>query len=258
MAFNKNELILDRVRSVVATDVTTKEMLYRMTSIEDPSLNCSAEGEDVTDALGSVITTLYRAKNATFSGTNSLISLDLAAAQFGSKKAIASAGEKIVVPTYEILTIADGKVTLKHKPVADSIKYIYGLVDGEIATKYVAGASVSATDFLVGENGEITTPTGVTGKVYVEYDYESEKAVKVTNSATKFPEVCGLKIFAYFKDKCNENLVYSGAVIAERAKINPESIELALTSTGKHPFEYKINREYCEEDGDLFSIIVAE
>ena len=44
--FNKNELILDKVRSISFTDPETKEMLYRLTSLEDSSLNCTAEGDE--------------------------------------------------------------------------------------------------------------------------------------------------------------------------------------------------------------------
>ena len=58
MAFNPNELILDRVRSLVWNDLTTGQMLFRLTSLENPTLQCTAEGEEVTDAVGAVITTL--------------------------------------------------------------------------------------------------------------------------------------------------------------------------------------------------------
>lgn len=112
MAFNKNELILDRVRSMSFSDLETGELLFRLTSIEDPTLNCTAESEEVTDALGSVITTLYRAKKATFSATNSLLSIDLAAAQFGSKKEVASTTAKITNYEYEILEANAGKIVL--------------------------------------------------------------------------------------------------------------------------------------------------
>jgi hypothetical protein len=37
-------------------------------------------------------------------------------------------------------------------------------------------------------------------------------------------------------------------------------VELSLTSTGKHPFEFVVNRDYCSEEGEdeLFRIIVSE
>lgn len=262
---NKSELILDKVRSLVAHELGTGKAILRLTSLEDSSLNCTAESEEVTDAIGAVITTLYRAKKAEFSATNSLISLDLAAAQYGTKKEVATAEKKFKSPTYEILEVADGKVTLKETPVSD-IKYIYGIADGELGTIYEAGESVEGegnVNFVhsvaEGANAkEITVGAGITGKVYVEYEYETSEAVRVVNMAANFPEAVSVVVYCYFRDKCNENIVYSGKIICPKAKLNPEQIELALTSTGKHPFTFTINKDYCEEDGELFTILVTE
>lgn len=264
MAFNVNELILDRVRSLTAHDLFDGKMLFRLTSLEDPSLNTTAEGEEIVDAIGATITTLYRAKKATFSASNSLISLDLAAAQFGASKDVASSDKKIAVPTYEILTVAEGatEVSLKKAPVGE-VKYIYALSNNEIATRYTKGAAASATEFVIDADGKITVPTGMTGKIYVEYSYEADGAEKnganrVVNKTSEFPEACSLKIYAYFRDMCNENLVYSGVIVSPKAKLNPESVELALTATGKHPFEFQMMRDYCDDEAELFSIIIAQ
>ena len=260
MAFNKNELILDRVRSLAAHDLSTGEMLFRLTSLEDPTLTCTAEGDEVTDAVGALITTLYRAKKATFGATNSLVSLDLAAAQYGAKKEVGDTGKEILDYTYDILDIADGKVKLKHDPAnKEDVKYIYSIVDNELGKSYKAGAQASDTEFLMGEGGEITVPTGLTGKVYVEYQFNNAEAVRIVNKASEFPEACSVVIYAYFRDKCNENVVYSGKIICPKAKLNPESVELALTATGKHAFELTMMKDYCAAEGDdtLFTIIVA-
>lgn len=259
MAFNKNELLLDRVRSLVFNDIETKKMLLRLTSLEDPSLGTSAEGEEIVDAIGAPITTLYRAKRATFSATNSLVSLDLAAAQYGSEKEVASETKKIIDRTYEIKKVEGTTVKLDHVP-AKEVLWIYAIENNEIGTAYGAGAEASATEFVIGEDGTITLPTSVTtGKIYVEYEYETSEGVIVRNLASKFPETGELVIYAYFRDVCNDNLIYSGKVISPRAKLNPENVELALTSTGKHPFEFTMNKEYCSEEGedDLFYIIVT-
>lgn len=266
MALNVNELVLDKVRSLTAHKLGGGEMLFRLTSLEDPSLSCTAEGEEVVDAIGALITTLYRAKKATFSASNSLISLDLAAAQYGTKKEVASGNNKINVPTYEIITIPEGAttVTLKNKAVED-IPYIYHIENGEIATSYAAGKEASADKFVFNFGTEdtndcktITLPTGLKGKIYVEYVYESESANKISNKTSEFPESCTVKIYAYFRDKCNDNIVYSGVIVSPKAKLNPEQVELALTSTGKHAFEFTMMRDYCDEEAELFSIIVAE
>jgi hypothetical protein len=277
MAFNKNELILDRVRSLTAHDLETNEILLRLTSLEDPSLNTSAEGEEVTDAIGALITTLYRAKKATFSASNSLISLDLAAAQYGSKKELAPAGGTVDYG-YEVLTASDGVVKLEKlgegkKLNVDSIKYIYTVNGKEISSsypKYEQDLAVEDTKFTVAEDGTITLPTAVDEdgkkvfadgvKVYVEYTYSNVNAIRVVNRASEFPSAVSVVIYAYFRDVCNENTIYSGKIICPKAKLNPESVELALTSTGKHPFEFVINRDYCAEEGEdtLFEIIVSE
>ena len=264
MAFNVNELILDRVRSLTAHDLSNGEMLFRLTSLEDPSLQTSSEKEEVVDAIGALVAALYRAKKASFSASNSLISLDLAAAQFGARKEVASSDNKIAVPTYEIITVAEGatEVALKKVPVGE-VKYIYALTNNEIATRYTKGAAASETEFVIDTDGKITVPTGLTGKIYVEYAYEvdgSEKngANRIVNKTSEYPEACSMKIYAYFRDKCNENLVYSGVIVANKAKLNPEQVELALTSTGKHPFEFEMMRDYCDDEAELFSIIIAE
>lgn len=272
--FNKSELILDKVRNLTAHDLATGQLLFRLTSLEEPSIQCSAEGEEITDAVGSVITTMYRAKKATLSATNSLISLDLAAEQFGAKKQIAGLKNytygneedttaKIKDYTYEILTVKDGKITLAHK-ASNEIKYIYSINNNEIGTMYVSGATASPTDFVVdNETGDvtvITVPEGLTGKIFVEYQYETLNAIRISNRASEFPRAVGLVVYAYFKDVCNENLTYSGKIICPKAKLNPEQVELALTSTGKHAFEFSMMKDYCSDEGDdeLFSIVLVQ
>jgi hypothetical protein len=272
MAFNKNEVILDRVRSLTCHDLDTNEMLLRLTSLEDPSLNTTAEGEEITDAIGALITTLYRAKKATFSASNSLVSLDLAAAQYGSKKQVAGVTENVETVTdyvYETLTVTDGKITLAHVPNENTLKWVYSIEKNEVGYAYPVAAVASTKEAGLGEGGVIDVSAieddkgnkvFVDGKkVYVEYVYENDYAMRVVNRASEFPEAVSVVIYAYFRDVCNENKIYSGKIICPKAKLNPESVELALTSTGKHPFEFVINRDYCAEEGEdtLFEIVLA-
>lgn len=262
MAFNKNELILDRVRQLTAHDLTDGSMLFRLTSLEDPSLATSAEGEEITDAIGSVITTLYRSKKATFSATNSLISLDLAAAQFGAKKEVGDDNAEIIDYTYEIISIPEDatEVRLAHAPANhEDVKYIYTMENKAIGNVYKAGSVASESEFVIAEDGTITLPTGLKGSIYVEYTFKNKNALRIVNRASEFPEACSVVIYAYFKDVCNENIVYSGKIICKKAKLNPESVELALTSTGKHAFEMTMMKDYCDEvEDDLFTIVVSE
>lgn len=257
MTINPNELILDRVRELILTDLTDGSVLARLTSLEESSLETSAEGTDVVDAIGSVITTIYKSKKASFSASNSLMSLDLLAAQYGTDKEIADTTNKIPVPVSEVLTVSEGKITLTNTP-SNTVKYIYKLADKSLAKKYAVAATASATEFSI-TGSEITVPTGETGTFYVEYEYQGESAVKVANYAENFPETVGVKIFAIFKDVCNENIKYAGSIVAKKGKLDPTAITNALTSTGKHPFKINFNKDYCDDTNpDLFSVIIAE
>lgn len=257
MAFNPNELIIDRVRYVVAHDLETKEKLFMLKEIEEPSLNTTAEGEDVVDAVGALITTLYRSKQAEFTASNSLFSLDLAAQQFGAKKEMATADGMMAVQTYEIKEIVDGKIELTQTPVDGSVQYIYSVVNGTAATSYkLASGEATAEEFAI-DGKVITVPTGLTGEVFVEYEYETENAVRIVNSASEFPEVCEAVIYCIFRDVCTEKLI-AGQIICHKAKLDPSSVEIGLTATGKHPFTFKMFKDYCSTDDKLFTIVVSE
>lgn len=255
--FNKNEVVLEKVKQASLYDLETGILLNRLTSIEDPSLNTTAEKEEVVDAQGNTITDIYRAKKATFGGSNSLFSLDLAASQFGAKKDVASADNKIVNYMAETMAIADGKVKLSRTPVENSIKYIYIIEGGEIGESYAVGTNTE-TQALVAADGTITVPTTVKeGKVYVEYAYESEEAVRIVNKANEYPTAGKLVILALFRDKCTDKTIL-GSIICPKAKLNPESVDLSLTPTGKHPFEYTMMKDFCSDEEELFEIVLSK
>ena len=256
--FNKNEVVLEKVKQASLYDLETNILLNRLTSIEDPTLNTTAEKEEVVDAQGETITEIYRAKKATFGGSNSLFSLDLAASQFGTTKEIASADKKITNYVAETLTIKDGQVKLSNVPVENSIKYIYIIEGGDIGESYAVGAAATENEALVAADGTITVPTTVTeGKVYVEYPYESEEAVRIVNKSGEYPKAGKLVILALFRDKCTDKTIL-GSIICPKAKLNPESIDLSLTPTGKHPFEYTMMKNYCDDEAELFEIVLSK
>lgn len=257
--FNKNEVVLEKVKQASLYDLETGILLNRLTSIEDPSLNTTAEKEEVVDAQGNTITDIYRAKKATFGGSNSLFSLDLAASQFGATKEVASAEKKIINYMAETMTIANGQVKLSRVPVENSIKYIYIIESGEIGASYPVNVAAAAEgEAFVDNDGTITVPTDVTeGKVYVEYAYESDEAVRIVNKANEYPTAGKLVILALFRDKCTDKTIL-GSIICPKAKLNPESVDLSLTPTGKHPFEYTMMKDFCSDEEELFEIVLSK
>jgi len=259
MAFNPNELVIEKVRAVEEYDPATNELIGRFTQIEEPSLNFSADSTEVTDAVGTSIATFYNAQTGTFGFTNSLFSLDMAASQFGTEKEIASSDNKLNVPISEIVTISTGAtVELKYTPVENTVKYVKVINENNtFGTTYEYSATAGDGKFTL-SGKTITLPEGTTGRVFVQYERESAEAVRVSKTTDGVPTVKTLLIHVIFHDPCNTNLVYAGVVIAERAQPNIESVELSLTPDGKHSIEYKLQKPYCDETGKLVDIIVAE
>ena len=263
MAFNPNELVLERIRAVEEYDPSTMELNGRYTQIEDPSLQTSADGTQVVDAMGAEIVTFYNAQQGTFSFTNSLHSLDLMASQFGAKKEVADTDNKIIVPVSEIIEIKDNVATLKYTPVGTAgaeVKYAKVInSNNTFGTTYSVASVAGDGVFVVDATAKtLTFPDGTTGRVFVQYERESEKTVRITKKTDGVPEVKTLIIHAIFHDPCNTNLVYSGTIYIPRAQINPESVELNLTPDGKHSAEYRLQKPYCDDTARLFDIIVSE
>lgn len=263
MLFNVNELVLEKIRSVEEFDPITGELTGRYTQIESPSLQTSAEGADVTDAMGTPIMTFYRNQKAQLTFTNSLFSLDLAASQLGSKKVVADTAAKLKMPVSEIIKIdASGEkptATLKYAPVDGTLKYVKVVnADKTFGETYALDVAAADKKFTIADQ-VITLPAGVTGRVFVSYVRETESAVSITKTSDSLPEVRTLWMHAIFHDPCNQAVKYAGVIVAENAQIDPSAVEIGLASDSKHAATYLIRPNYCDEDGTkLFEILVSK
>ena len=100
MAFDANNLIIDHIIRGIMFSTTTNTPLWAINEISDASLNVTVETQDAVNALGTPIRTFNRGKTAEFSANNSIFDLGLAAAQGGTEKIVASAGNKILSPCF--------------------------------------------------------------------------------------------------------------------------------------------------------------
>lgn len=213
MAFDMNNFVIDRiVRGVALSQKDDASVLFSINQIQNASLTCSSESADAVDALGTPIATFYRAKSAEFSAENALFDMNLMATQLGTTKKVASASEKLTVPAMETFTVvAGGKHTLKHTPKTIPTE-IYALNgDSTFGTKYAKATAASAEAFAIADK-VISLPTGVEvgTDMFVMYEYETEKAVEVINSATEYPTGCKFVMEVLGCDVCDQtNLIYA-------------------------------------------------
>jgi hypothetical protein len=242
--FDLNNFVIDRIVRGVALSQKDDSVLFSINQIQNASLNCASESADAVDALGTPIATFYRAKSAEFSAENALFDMNLMATQLGTTKKVAAAGAKITVPAMESFTVAEGlKYELKHAPkVAPS--EIYALNgDSTFGVKYSMATAADAEHFSIAGN-TISLPTGLAvGKdMFVMYEYETENAVEVVNSATEFPVGCKFIMEVLGCDVCDQtNLIYA-YVIFNNFKLSPD-FDWSIATDGAHPFSGKAQQD---------------
>ena len=257
MAFDINNFVIDRIVRGVALNQKDGSVLFSINQIQNASLNCASESTDAVDAMGTPIATFYRAKSAEFSAENALFDMNLMATQLGTEKKVASAASKITAPAMESFTVTEsGEYTLKHAPKG-AIKEIYALnSDSTFGVKFVKESAASDTAFAIdGQN--ITLPTGLAAgtEMFVMYEYETEKAVEVVNSAKNFPVGCKFVMEVLGCDVCDQtNLVYA-YVIFNNAKLSPD-FDWSIATDGTHPFSMRAQQAYCDKEKRLFSIVI--
>ena len=228
--FDINNFVIDRIIRGVALSQEDDSVLFSINQIQNASLNCASESTDAVDAMGTPIATFYRAKTAEFSAENALFDMNLMATQLGTSKKVAGTEDedkniiKVIAPAMESFTVkADGKYDLKHTPIA-APKEIYALNnDSTFGVKYSKEAAATDKAFSIAGK-TISLPTGVAAgtEMFVMYEYETENAVEVVNSAKNFPVGCKFVMEVLGCDVCDQtNLVYA-YVVFNNAKLSPD------------------------------------
>ena len=222
--FDLNNFVIDRIVRGVALSQKDDSVLFSINQIQNASLNCASESTDAVDALGTPIATFYRAKSAEFSAENALFDMQLMATQLGTKKKVANADAKVTVPAMETFAVEAGKTyTLKHMPKVAPTE-IYKLNgDSTFGVKYVKGTAAADGVFAIADQ-VITLPSDVVvgSEMFVMYEYETENAVEVVNSATEFPVGCKFVMEVLGCDVCDQtNLIYA-YVIFNNFKLSPD------------------------------------
>jgi hypothetical protein len=183
--------------------------------------------------------------------------MNLMATQLGTEKKVATSTAKVTAPAMESFTVAEGlKYDLKHTPKGE-VKEIYALnPDSTFGVKYTKATAASASEFSIADK-TISLPTDLTvgTEMFVMYEYETENAVEVVNSAKNFPVGCKFVMEVLGCDVCDQtNLVYA-YVIFNNAKLSPD-FDWSIATDGTHPFSMKAQQDYCDKEKRLFSIVI--
>lgn len=251
MAFDINNFVIDRVTRGVALSQKDDSVLFSINQMQNVSLNCASEATDAVDALGTPIATFYRAKSAEFSAENAIFDMNLMATQLGTAKKVASSGSKITAPAMESFTYGTGTYELKHTPkVAPNEIYVLN-GDSTFGKKFKKGTNASDSEFSIADK-TVKLPTGLNAddELFVMYDYETESAVEVVNSATEFPVGCKFIMEVLGCDVCDQTTLVHAYVIFNNFKLSPD-FDWSIATDGAHPFSGKAQQAYCDKEKRL-------
>lgn len=260
-----NNLIIksvDRGYGIYRADGSTNWYISQISS-----LDIKTEGEKVTknDAQEIPVANFWKSKNVTVTGNTSFFSLDFTAAQWGTKKRVATSADKIETPFSEdFKTVASQTTyTLKHTPYGvkgAEIKSIMSISRDDAITKtYKLGTgTATATTFLLdADKKQITLPTGIEAgtRFFIPYTYLSSNSVAVINSAKEFPQAEKVVFEVTGYSTCDTQTSIVFYIVMENGTLSVNS-EIPLGTTDEIPFEINAAQDYCSDDKDLIKIIV--
>ena len=254
---NLSNFIVDRVISGVGYR-SDDSVLFKIDQCQNTSITCGSESTDIVDNVGSPIMTLYRSKTCELSGENAILDFNLTAVQMGTEKKVAGVGDTVVVPAQDIFDVAGGTYALKHEPIA-APAFIYALNnDSSLGEKYALDTSASETKFSI-DGQTITLPTGLADgtQMFVSYEYNSEAAVEIVNSAKNFPKSCKLVLRVLGYNPCNKDNKLGAYVIFPSFEMSPD-FDLSLNAGEAQSWSGKASQDYCSKDKRLMSIIVVD
>lgn len=257
--FNATQFVIDKVRRITQVNLETGLVDFTGISVENPQIEFTGESTDKTDAQGVLLARFDTAKGVNFTGELSLLNLNLMGAQLGAEVQVATAEKKVTGADFAILTVnTDGgtkTATLKHTPSATPAA-VYALSEDKNISSVIEVGTESGQAKIADKT--ITLPDDFTGTtVGVFYEYETDSAVKLVDSAESFAEAAMYIVDILAADVCNPASKRAGKIVFPKAKID-NNFTVNLTTEGTHPFSFTALKDYCADDADLCYILFEE
>ena len=254
---NLSNFIVDRVISGIGYN-SDDEVILKMDQCQNTSITCGSESTDIVDNVGSPVLTLYRSKTCEISGENAILDFGITSYQMGAEKKVASAGNTVVVPAQEVFDVAGGTYTLKHEPIA-APAFLYALnMDSSLGEKYAAATDASDTAFAI-DGQTITLPTGIADgtQMFVSYEYNSEAAVEIVNSAKNFPKSMKLVLRVLGYNPCQKDNKLGAYIIFPSFEMSPD-FDLSLNAGEAQSWSGKASQDYCSKEKTLMKICIVD
>ena len=256
MAITFENLVIDRPLNAVFKN-KENQVLGGLNQIQNLSITTSSESKDKLDATGVLVKRFFTSKSVEISAENAIFSLSLMGLQTGNGKQVASANDKIELPTIKKYKKAT-TITLPSEPKAGTLSVCGLTSDGlpDTSKQYTQSTAAGAGVFAI-SGTTLSLPTDATDYVQVVYKYDSETATKVLQSADKFPAECELYLSVLVSDACDKETVRQAYIVFPSFQMSPD-FDLTLDTDSAHPFSGAAAVDYCSADKSLFYIAISE
>lgn len=283
-----NNFVINYVIRGIMINPSDNIIMWAINQIEDPTLSVSSEQSNSVDALGSVLASFNKGKTAEFSANQCIFDLSLFAAQSGTEKKVASKDNIIIVPMFETLEIpityinleteddvplitnngvfltdgTESEITvakLKNIPI-NTPNVIYKMKnDGTLGNKMFYSAELSEGSYTY-SNGILSflkQDVNYKDKYLVIYEYESNSAISVSNTAIDLPKHGRFILEVLGCDVCDQSTLIHAYLIFPNAVLDA-NVDLNFTTDGKHPFTIFARQNMCDKEKVLFRLVIPE
>lgn len=276
-------------RPIYAVGENSDGSLAWMTNqLQDFQINVDAEEDTKTDANGNVIFSISRAKSCDVSFSTPLLTLELVAAMNGTEKQVGTESNPISVPKFETVkleatankVVVDTTTTtiylaqaVKNSGTAGTPVYkvsaAYLTKDGSTRKKLELGTTTPAAgEFVFAKGAGTSVPAkydNITilnadydegSSILITYEYETENAIQIVNSAEEFPVASVVKVLVRGYDVCDKTSPIYAYFIFPSAKFQT-NYTLGMALDQNIDCNLTCSYDYCSEARELYRMVVA-
>lgn len=274
MAFRLGNHTIDEILMAVATDTNDNDVLYSVDQLSNATITITSDPREITDKNGNVVRRVYKSKNGEFSSTNAFLHPAIMNAGSGSIVETASAQKALAAPKIQIVK-AGGHIDVTG---GTSIKVIGIYGNGANSKQLTAETGDKDPEFTPsGDIGTYKITTDAQSKDtlavppippepaqgYAESDYpvsymvmytrQMTSGIKMTNTASKFPDTVKLTLYVSYIDPCSDSL--KPAYVVLPSFMADPSVTINLSSENQEQdFNGTLQIDYCKGDKALYYI----
>lgn len=259
MAFKLGDLIIDRIVEGVAEVISGTDagkLLYRLTNLQEATIDITADTVDAVDGTGTLIKTFYRGKQGEFTATNSTISLPIIGAMSGTDPVNAGPDDAAIVMP-RIITAN------RNSGTADVTVELPGVTDNSVANHHVIvhavekngtlGDQIPSTTLLLAppESGETASKLTIPdnnenhNSWIIKYDRTVTKnGIKIVNRSDAFPKTVKLTLKVLIVDPCEPDTVRAAYVVFPSFQPSAE-VSIQFSTDATIDFTGRLQTSYC-------------